>query len=145
MVLDVLEWVVEHLESKGWIVWKSDREDQAGLIALHTMYNQRIVVAVKPRLRSYNTLEATLSQSEYKKLLWFCDSGPVWIMFVDAHERCIYAYSLDKHKDQVRKTKDKVYLHLTYMKFVRALSIEELRALEAVPAKYAMVQRFFDQ
>lgn len=145
MIVSVVDWVVNHLESKGWIVWRSDKVQHAGLVALHPMYNARIIVSVKVALRCNKAVETTISHSEHKKLLEFCDSGPVWVMFIDAFERCIYAYSLDKYKSQVRKTKDNVYLHMTYMRFVRALTLEELRELGKVPAKYVTVQRFFDQ
>lgn len=145
MVLNVADWVVQHLESKGWTVWRSEKEDSAGIVALHRMYPQMIIVSVKAQLRSNKTVETPMNQSEYKKLLEFCGACPVWIMFIDAFERCIYSFDLNRYKDQVRHVKDKVYLHLSSMKYVRDLTLYELRELGDVPARYATVKRFFEQ
>ena len=145
MVLGVVDWVVSHLETKGWIVWRSDKEEQARLVALHRMYPGMIIVSVKAQLRGNKTVETAISQSEYKKLLEFCGSCPVWVMFIDAFERCIYSFDLNRYKDQVRQVKDKVYLHLNNMKYVRDLTLHELRELEEVPPRYAHVKRFFER
>ena len=140
----VVSWVVRHLESRGWLVWRSDSIEHAPMIALHPMYRTRVVVSVKKAMRSSKTPEVTINKEEFNQLVSMCDSGPVWVMFIDAFERCIYSMNVSAYKDQVRIERGKVCIHLGLMKYVRPLELSELRELGEVPARYACVTRFFD-
>jgi len=108
------------------------------------MYRTRVVVSVKKAMRSSKAPEVTINKEQFQQLVDMCDSGPVWVMFIDAFERCIYSLNVSAYKDQVRIERGRVCIHLGLMKYVRSLELTELRELGDVPARYAVVSRFFD-